>query len=81
MSEDVVAIFLAALAGTTTSLGAWFVRLLRRDFVVTRWGVHVRAASPAAYWFWAIWHVAGLVIVWSVAIATTGYFVLTLWPE
>jgi hypothetical protein len=78
MADHVVAIFLTALAGTTLSLGAWLVRLLRRDFVVTRWAMHTRAASPAAYWFWAVWHVVGLAIVWTVAIATTVSAVLEL---
>jgi hypothetical protein len=78
MDEYVIAIFFAALAGTTLSLGAWFVRVLKRDFVVTMWGVHARATNPAAYWFWAIYHVAGLAIVWTVAIGVAAEALLSL---
>lgn len=78
MDEYVVAIFLVSLAGTTLSLGAWLVRGLTRNFVVTHWGVHARASNPFAYWFWAIYHVAGMALVIVVAIATTGAFVLSV---
>lgn len=76
MDEYVIPIFLAAFGGTTLSLGAWFVRGLSRDFVITVWSVHRRAESPAAYWFWAIYHVLGMGLVIVVAIAVTLYFVL-----
>lgn len=78
MDEYVIAIFLASLAGCTLSLGAWLVRGLTRDFVVTHWTVHARASNPFAYWFWAVYHVAGMALVIVVAIATTGYFVLSI---
>ena len=78
MDEYVIPIFLVSLFGTTLSLGAWFVRALTRDAVVTVWAVHARAADPFAYWFWAIYHVLGMTLVIVVAIATTLYFVLDL---
>lgn len=76
MDEYVIPIFIAAFGGCLLSLGAWFVRALTRSMVVTMWGVHLRAADPAAYWFWAIYHVLGLTLVIVVAIATTLYFLL-----
>lgn len=79
MEEYVVPIFLLALAGTTLSLGAWVVRGFTRRIVVTWWAVHDRATAPAAYWFWVVYHVAGLALVIAVAIATTLYFVLDAW--
>lgn len=78
MDEYVIPIFLASFGGCMLSLGAWFVRALSRDAVVTIWSVHARAANPFAYWFWAIYHVAGMALVIVVAIATTLYFVLSL---
>ncbi|MBV9989680.1 MAG: hypothetical protein JOZ72_00170 [Alphaproteobacteria bacterium] len=76
MDEYVIPIFIAAFGGTTLSLGAWLVRALTRDAVVTMWDVHPRATEPFAYWFWAIYHVLGLALVIVVAVATTLYFLL-----
>ncbi|HWA91817.1 MAG TPA: hypothetical protein VG889_17395 [Rhizomicrobium sp.] len=78
MDEYVIPIFLAALAGTTLSLGAWLVRGRTRDFVVTMWSVHARATDPVAYWFWAVWHWLGLAIVWTVAIAVAAEAILSV---
>ena len=76
--DNVVVIFLLALFGTTLSLGAWFVRGLSRARVTTMFGEWSRAQSPAAYWFWAVYHVAGLALVIAAAVATTLYFVLSV---
>ena len=76
--ENVVLVFLAAFAGTTLSLGAWFVRALSRARVTTLFGEWSRAHSPAAYWFWAVYHVAGLALVIVVAVAVALYFVLSV---
>lgn len=38
----------------------------------------MRASTPFAYWFWAIYHVAGMALVIVVAIAVTLYFVLSV---
>jgi regulator of protease activity HflC (stomatin/prohibitin superfamily) len=78
MSDDVVAIFLLALLGVTLTLGAWFVRGLSRARVTTMFGQWSRADSPGAYWFWAVYHVAGLVLVCVTAVAVALYFVLSV---
>jgi len=76
MDEYVIPIFLVSLFGTTLTLGAWFVRVLRRDFVITMWGMHKRAENPFGYWFWAIYHVAGMTLVIVMTILVTLYFLL-----
>jgi hypothetical protein len=78
MDEYVIPIFLVSFGGCMLSLGAWFVRALTRKAVVTVWSVHERAVNPAAYWFWAIYHVLGMTLVIVVAVATTLYFVLDI---
>ena len=78
MEEYVVEIFLASFAGIVLSFGAWVVRGFNRDFVVTKWSVHARVPNPGAYWFWVVWHVAGLVIVWTVAVGVAAEAVLSL---
>lgn len=76
MEEYVVPIFLAALAGTTLSLGAWLVHAVRRDLVVTWQGVVTRAGNPLGYWLLALWHWIGLTVVIAAAAATTLYALL-----
>jgi len=78
MEDDVVAVFALALFGTTLTLGAWFVRGLTRSSVETLWSVHSRATNPAAYWFWAVYHVAGMSFFIFALIAVTLYFVLSV---
>lgn len=76
--NDVVLIFLLALLGTTLTLGAWFVRGLSRARVTTMFGEWGRVESPAAYWFWTAYHVAGLALVIAATLAVTLYFVLSV---
>lgn len=76
MEEYTFAIFAMALAGITLSFGAWVVRAVKRDFVVTWWGVVLRADNAFAYWLFAAWHALGLVLVVTVAVATTLYYLL-----
>jgi regulator of protease activity HflC (stomatin/prohibitin superfamily) len=76
--NDVVLIFLLALFGIMLTLGAWFVRGLSRARVTTMFGEWSRAESPAAYWFWAVYHVAGLALVIVATLAVTLYFVLSV---
>ena len=76
--ENVLWVFVLAFGGCFLSLGAWFVRRLSRANVRRMFGEWARAESPAAYWFWAVYHVAGLALVIAVALATALYFVLSL---
>ena len=76
MDEDVIPIFLVSLFAIVLTFGFFFVRALTRSAVVTLWGVHTRAANPAAYWFWAIWYVVGTAWLGLATVAVSAYFVL-----
>ena len=76
MGENVVWIFLIAFFAIALTFGFFFVRGSTRSAVVTLWGIHPRADSPAAYWFWAIWYVVGTTWFGLAVLVVTLYFVL-----
>jgi hypothetical protein len=76
MEEDVIPIFLVSLFAIVLTFGFFFVRALTHNAVMTRWAVHTRAESPVAYWFWAIWYVAGTAWLGLATVAVSAYFVL-----
>jgi hypothetical protein len=76
MDNYVIPIFLIAFFAIVLTFGAFFVRRLTRTDVTTLWSTHARADSPAAYWFWAIWHVVGSAWFGRAVVAVTRYFVL-----
>jgi hypothetical protein len=78
MEEYVIPIFLISLFAIVLTFGFFFVRALTRTAVMTRWAVHVRAESPVAYWFWAIWYVVGTAWLGLATVAVSAYFVLDL---
>ena len=76
MEEYVIPIFLIAFFAIVLTFGFFFVRILKREYVMTLWAVHTRADNPAAYWFWAIWYVVGTAWFGLAVFAVTAYFVL-----
>jgi hypothetical protein len=76
MAGNPIAIFALAFAGIMLTMGAWFVRRLSRAEVRTLFGSWTRAEAPGAYWFWAVYHVAGFASFILALAAVTLYFLI-----
>ncbi len=73
---NVLFVFSLAFAGILLTLGAWFVRDVSRAEVRTMFGSWTRAGSPGAYWFWTVYHAAGMAAFILALAAVTLYFVI-----
>ncbi|MEI9932783.1 MAG: hypothetical protein WDM89_20175 [Rhizomicrobium sp.] len=76
MDEYVISIFMIALVCVALTLGAWFVRGVSRAEVRTAFGTWTRAENAAGYWFWAIYHVAGMASLAVAIVAAALHFAL-----